>query len=399
MIYDKHEIIRLKQEGKSWAEIGEYFGVKAEAVRTYVRKQDWYHEIKNENPNKIEGMAYSRNERGEYSIDNEFIFDEQKLFTDEDLLKMNNLDPEIFELLRVRRGRWSATIKDGQRKWNFQSRIDARPIIHDGVDYEKIIKRLTDKLNPRPQTPYMPLKSDKYLVIPLFDLHIGNNSIKHYKDSIGKIFNILDKSYKEVCIISGGDILHCDNHNGTTSSGTVIDKVDMTQAWEDAFDIFDMIMDKALKSADKVNVLYVPGNHDEMTGQTIFKALEKVYSKEKRVSIDSRQHVFKAQLLGSNFIAAAHGDKSKKAKYPMIYATTFPSLWGADGVRTREAFVGHLHHEKQGGGADMDGLYIRQAPTRAKTDKWHLDNGFTGAHKRINIVEYDEYEPSAVYYV
>ena len=170
----------------------------------------------------------------------------------------------------------------------------------------------------------------------------------------------------------------------------------MTQAWEDAFDLFDMVIDKSLDCAEKVNLMYIPGNHDEMTGQTVFKALEKVYRNEDRLSIDSRQKTFKASLLGHNFIGAAHGDKSKKAKYPMIYATSFSDLWGMDGVKTREAFVGHLHHDLVG---DLDGLYIRQAPTRSKTDQYHEDNGFAGAHKRIILVEYDEYEPKTLYYI
>lgn len=397
MTYDKETIIRMRQEGYSWRQLDEHFGVNPDAVRGWVRNQEWYKDIKSSNPHVAEeGMAFRRNEQGEYSIDNEFTFDNQQLFSDDDLLRMNNLDPLQFDLLRVRRGKWSVTIKDGQRKWNFQSRIDAAPKNKKELDIDELSERLTFKLEPRQPKPYTPVKSDTYLVIPNFDMHFGNNTLEDYDESLGKTLKILMNEYKEVLIIAGGDQIHNDNHRGTTSSGTVIDKVDMTQAWEDAFDFLDIIIDKALDCAETVRVMYVPGNHDEMTGQTLFKALEKVYRNEDRLQIDSEHRMFKATLLGHNFIGASHGDKSNKNKYPMIYATSFSQLWGMEGVQTREVFVGHLHYEST---IDKDGLLIRQAPTRNKADQYHLDNGFAGAHKRFSVVEYDEYEPIAVYYV
>lgn len=312
------------------------------------------------------------------------------------ILEAHGFDPCEWEVTSARSSQWNHQNKEHGTSTMYASKVTVKPKANKEADYNDIAERLTSKIQPRQPKPYTLNTSEKYLTIPLYDLHFGNNTLEDYDESLGKILNIIDTEYKEILIIAGGDQLHNDNHRGTTSSGTVIDKVDMTQAWEDAFDFLDIIIDKALDSAETVSVMYVPGNHDEMTGQTLFKALEKVYRDEERLTIDSRQKMFKATLLGHNFIGASHGDKANKNKFPMLFATSFSQLWGKESVITREVFVGHLHHELV---IDKDGLLIRQVPTRNKADQWHEDNGFNSAHKRFSVVAYDEYEPVAVYYV
>lgn len=313
------------------------------------------------------------------------------------ILEAHGFDHTEWEVVSAKSSQWNHQNKEHGTSTMYSSKVTVKPKKDTNeVDYNYIAKQIADKVVAREPKEYIPVYSDKYLTIPLFDLHFGNNTLEDYDESLGKILSIMNNEYKEILIISGGDQLHNDSHRGMTSSGTVIDKVDMTQAWEDAFDMLDMIIDKALDCAETVRVLYVPGNHDEYSGQTLLKALEKVYRAEDRLTIDSEHKMFKATLLGHNFIGASHGDKSNKGKYPMLLAITFSQLWGKEAVRTRELYVGHLHHELV---IDKDGLLIRQAPTRNKADQWHEDNGFTTAHKRFSVVEYDEYEPTAVYYV
>ena len=328
----------------------------------------------------------------EYS---ELIISKDALQTRESLLQAHGYNPDEFELTSGVDNYWDMPNTEKGIITLYQSKITVKPkrII---TDWTKLNERLISKVKPRTPKPHTPNTSEKYLTIPLYDMHFGNNTLEDYDESLGKILNIIDTEYKEILIISGGDQIHNDNHRGMTARGTVIDKVDMTQAWEDAFDMLDIIIDKALDCAECVSVLYVPGNHDEFAGQTLFKALEKVYRDEDRLHIDSRQKMFKATLLGHNFIGASHGDKANKNKFPMLFATSFSQLWGKESVITREVFVGHLHYESV---IDKDGLLIRQAPTRNKADQWHEDNGFTTSHKRFSVVAYDEYEPTAVYYV
>ena len=188
------------------------------------------------------------------------------------LLEAFGFDHTEWKLVKAKIGEWNQHNKqDGTLVLRSCSLI-VEPLEVKEIDYEEIGRRIADKAKARKAKHIPVIGSDQYLVIPIFDMHFGNNTLEDYDESLGKILSIIDTEYKEILIISGGDQIHNDNHRGTTARGTVIDKVDMTQAWEDAFDFLDIIIDKALDCAECVNVMYVPGNHDEFAGQTLFKA-------------------------------------------------------------------------------------------------------------------------------
>lgn len=382
----------MKQNNKTWFEIGEVFGTDGENVRVWAKKQDWFHLIREEE--KITNKNSFKEE-----IDFDGIKGTKTVTTLVELFDEADKTPEkVMEMLGYRLGVWdmqrmNLTKYGKEDSPMYAARLEMKPD-KIGIDWEALGDRLTNRVTPKQPKPSQNVDRERYLVIPLFDLHFDGKA--EYDKTLGKIFEQLEHEYKKVLIISGGDILHTDNYQSTTASGTQLDTTDMNQAWEDAFDFFDLVIDKSLDCAEEVEVLYVPGNHDTTVGQTLFKALTRLYQKEDRLTIDDRQEMFKATLLGHNFIGATHGVKRNKKDYPMLFATQFSQLWGTEGVQTRETFVGHLHHEWT---ADMNGLVIRQMPTRNETDQWHKDNGFVGSHKRFQLVEYSEYETEMIRYV
>lgn len=311
------------------------------------------------------------------------------------LLEAHGFDIHEFILTGAKSSQWTHSNKEYGSSVSYASKITVKPVADNAIDWNAIADNLMNKITPRKPIE-IASSSIGYLVIPLFDLHFGNNVFADYQESLNKIHATIAKGYEKVLIISGGDLIHTDGHRGMTSSGTVVGNIDLNKAWDNAFDYIDSIINQAAKYSNEVEVTYVPGNHDENVGGTVIKALERTYKLNNRVSIDSEHKMFKATLLGHNFIGATHGDKSSRKKYPMLFATNYSQLWGKDKVVTREAFTGHLHFEQT---LDMDGLLIRQAPTRNKTDQWHTDNGFNSAHKRFMLVQYNEYEPTAVYYI
>ena len=382
----------MRKADNTWDEIGAVFGTSGENVRAWAKKQDWFDEIREEhkvtNKNSFKEEVDINYKTGEQTVRKLVkIFDE----TDK--------SPEkVMEMLGYKQGVWELTNFNLTKYGKEDSPMYAAKVMLKpdkiGIDWQALGESLADKVTPKqPKQPH-DAHRERYLVIPLYDLHF--NGTNEYDETLGRVFEQLEQEYKKVLIISGGDILHTDNYQSTTASGTQLETTDMNQAWEDAFDFFDLIMDKALDCAEEVEVVYVPGNHDTTVGQTLFKALTKLYQKEDRITIDDAQEMFKATLLGHNFIGATHGVKRNKKDYPMIFATQFSQLWGAEGVQTRETFTGHLHYEWT---VDMNGLVIRQMPTRNETDQWHKDNGFVGSHKRFMLVEYSEYETEMIRYV
>ena len=382
----------MRKAGNTWDEIGAVFGTSGENVRAWAKKQDWFDEIREEH--KVTNRNAFKSE-----LDIDYKTGERTVHQLVEIFDEADKTPErVMEMLGYKQGVWELTNFNLTKYGKEDSPMYAAKVMLKpdkiGIDWEALGDKLADRLTPKQPKAPQNAHRERYLVIPLYDLHF--NGTNEYDETLGKIFEQLEYEYKKVLIISGGDILHTDNYQSTTASGTQLETTDINQAWEDAFDFFDLIMDKSLDCAEEIEVIYVPGNHDTTVGQTLFKALTKLYQREDRITIDDAQEMFKATLLGHNFIGATHGVKRNKKDYPMIFATQFSQLWGAEGVRTRETFVGHLHHEWT---VDMNGLVIRQMPTRNETDQWHKDNGFVGSHKRFMLVEYSEYETEMIRYV
>src|SRR5699024_1633244 len=92
----------------------------------------------------------------------------------------------------------------------------------------------------------------------------------------------------------------------------------------------------------------------------------------------------KVHMLGSNFVGATHGDKKRLQNLAENFATEFPQQWSV--AKSRTVMTGHLHHERV---IEKGGIILRQLGTRVPTDRYHDENGYTTAHKRFQIHEYD----------
>lgn len=276
--------------------------------------------------------------------------------------------------------------------------------IEDGIYDVKLViipkpeelntKSIVEALNniKKVKAPEVIKTSEKNLVIPLFDLHFGNSTLEDYRESLEKIKFHIQTGYKKIVLLAGGDILNEDNYNGQTSSGTLIGKTDMTNAWLDCFNFFREILFFASEYSEKVELVYVPGNHDSFSGHTVLLALQQVYP---FIHFDLEQEVYKAFLLDEVFIGLTHGHRSRVKNYPMIMATLFPKLWGEANIR--ECFTGHLHNEWSS--KDDSGIMIRQMPSRNKLDDWHKEMGFVSSHKRFILAEYSSKEINSLHFV
>jgi len=139
-----------------------------------------------------------------------------------------------------------------------------------------------------------------------------------------------------------------------------------------------------------VKVVYSKGNHDEIMSYCFVKALKLKFP---NVEFDDRVVERKVHVFGKNFIGITHGDKARKNLHN-IFPVEFPQEWA--NATNREIHIGHLHTEDA---KDYFGMIVRTLSTRNKTDKWHTDHGFIGAHKRFMLFEYSEENLESIYYV
>src|SRR5699024_6547155 len=206
-----------------------------------------------------------------------------------------------------------------------------------------------------------------------------------------KIFDMLNKQYKEVAIIFGQDMFHNDDFHARTTKGTPIEQVDMVKAWEDCIGFFVPLIHKALEKSSKVNIIYSKGNHSETMEWAFMQYLKAIFP---QCSFNDSLKERKAFLLGQNLIGTTHGDKKNDNRIAENFATEFPIEWSQSTTRT--VFTGHLHHERV---IDAGGVLIRRMPTKNKIDTYHDDRGYTTAHSRFQVHEFNETEQTGLFYL
>lgn len=306
------------------------------------------------------------------------------------LLRAHGYDAEVWELISARNNIWNSYSKQDGIMTMYSSKISVRP-----KSSTFSLDRLLEAINELPELTVhrvpVALDDKRMLEIPLFDAHFGISTYDYYKPTQEKILQkIQSRDWEEVLFVVGQDMLHNDNFRGQTANGTQIEVVDMVKAWMDATKFYFPLIEEALLKSNRVKIIFSKGNHDESMTWTFVQLLKERY---KQVTVDDSFVERKAHVFGNCFIGLTHGDKARKNLHN-IFPREFPMLWAQ--ATTHELHTGHFHVEDA---KDVFGMMVRTLATRNKTDQWHKDSGFVGAHKRFMLFEYDEQELKSIHYV
>ncbi|WMT42836.1 hypothetical protein RE628_11415 [Paenibacillus sp. D2_2] len=306
------------------------------------------------------------------------------------LLRAHGYDPEMWELTATTWSEWGQHNRQDGTVTLYASKITIKPK-QIGSNLDGLIKAI-ENIDPILFTYEQVETEDKRMLeIPIFDSHFGISDYEYYKQTQQKIIERLSsRHWERVLFILGQDMLHNDGFRGTTTSGTIIEQVDTAKAWEEARKFFEPLIELALSQYSVVDIIYSPGNHDEALGWAFVQMIKARYP---QLNIDDRMEQRKAYVYGDNFIGITHGDKGRKDLHN-IFPIEFPQEWA--GAKSREIHTGHLHVEET---KDVFGMAVRTLATRNRTDKWHRDNGYVGAHKRFMLFEYSEKELESIHYV
>lgn len=259
--------------------------------------------------------------------------------------------------------------------------------------YLELIENIK-KLPKIEQNTLQRLKTEQIMLeIPLYDMHWGVCDLNCYTETLMEVLKIIEiQTYEEINIIIGSDLFHNDDFRGRTSKGTDIEKVDMVKAWNDARAFYYMIIDKAIIQGKKVKITYCRGNHDESMSWAFVQMIKAQYDLEVDDNLKDRKLI----TYGKNFIGITHGDKvrGKPINLRSIYTIEYPIQFANSKIR--EIHAGHLRHEKE---EDVYGVMCRSLASGNKTDDWHYDNGFVGAHKRFVLFEWSKEALKSIHYV
>lgn len=390
---EEHErLIELKEKGYSYQEIANMLTVQFnqeftfDAVRNRLRRTN----------EKKEDIPHNYKETVEILHDGSHKSDKLLRMSSEQakdvnyLLKAHGFDKDSWELVTAKNNIWNVYSKEDKVQTLYSSKITVKPKTNNFS-----LEQLTEVIKQIPSITYKvehtPLEDKRLLEIPIYDPHFPISDLEHYRPTLGDIQSLLlSKRWEEVLFVVGQDLFHNDNFKGTTANGTVIDKVDMSKAWMDAYKFYSFLIEIAIWQSNHVKIIYSKGNHDESMSWAFVQVLKERFP---QVSVDDEIKERKAHTYGNIFIGITHGDKARK-RLENLFPVEFPLEWAK--AKTREVHIGHIHTEDA---KDVYGMMIRTLATRNKTDQWHKDNGFVGAHKRFMLFEYNEDELKHIHYV
>jgi len=245
-----------------------------------------------------------------------------------------------------------------------------------------------------PKIKYPSYKEGMMYEIAFPDLHFGrltwgeesgdDYDIKIAAETLHKVVDdLLGRVQREpverILLPLGNDFFNVDNKSDTTAHGTPQQEdTRWKKTYKKGRELLVDVIDKCSQVAP-VDVLVIPGNHDEQKTFYVGDSLECWYHASKDVVVDNGPKDRKYYLFGENLIGFAHGYWEKLNKLTSVMPLEEPELWAKSKIR--EFHTGDKHHKQ-----DLvhitdegTGMVIRVLRSLAGTDVWSYDNAYVGA--------------------
>ena len=166
------ELIKCLRQGNTpWAKIDELLDLPPDGARSKARSQDWYKQIVQRNPHDKAEDVDKKNYREDGSISS-FIrtrLNDKQTFSKEELLGLHGLDPKEFKIKTITSNEWSMTNGEGEKHYNFQSKILAEPLSSKDITFDQIAE-LLNKLEPKKIELQMDELPKEYLFVGLSEI-------------------------------------------------------------------------------------------------------------------------------------------------------------------------------------------------------------------------------------
>jgi hypothetical protein len=247
-----------------------------------------------------------------------------------------------------------------------------------------------------PKIKYAPSKGKMLYEIAMPDIHFGRLT---WHEESGQDFDIKIAEYivretlsqllqysknfeiGRILFPLGNDFFNANSKLNTTVKGTAQQE---DTRWQKTFragrrlaiEMIDSCMEIA-----PVDVLLIPGNHDEERVFYLGDALECWYHNNKNVRIDNDAVSRKYYTFGKVLLGFTHGDAETTKKLPSLMQFEVPKLWGDSTYR--EWHTGDKHH-KTDFVLEVDeqvGIVIRILRSLAPADAWTFAHGFVGSQR------------------
>jgi hypothetical protein len=233
-----------------------------------------------------------------------------------------------------------------------------------------------------------PSKSGNMLEIAIVDQHFGklawsgDTGHENYDTKIAvevywRAFNALlartaHLKFDRVLFLVGNDCMNTDDLEGRTTAGTY---VTTDGRYHKTFEIVRNLKIESVQRLRKiapVDVVGMPGNHDEKASYHLTDSLAMYFHDCPDVTVDNRPLPRKYVRWGKTLIGFTHGHRGKKNDLPLVMATEVPEWFGA--AQAREFHCAHLHKKFVD---EFHGVRVRVLSALTGTDSWHSNQGLT----------------------
>lgn len=335
-----------------------------------------------------------------------------------ELVALDESELKDYTVTEFERNKWDVHMRDENKKvvrrtnWQVKAKYklrnmqDAAQRILD--DMTARVEAIIDRLPPEyVDMGHRPKLSTTLLEIGLFDLHLGNLS---WHEETGENWNmeIAEEVFKtaisdllkraravrridRILFPIGNDFFHADSKEAKTTAGT---QMDLDTRWAKLIDtglaMHQWAIDQMRRIAP-VDVIVVPGNHDEHTMWMMGKWLGMLYRNMPMVHIHNEPKLRKYYRWGKTLLGFTHGAHEQVNNLPLIMAKEAKQDWAR--ADFHEMHLGHVHHRKGmrflAQYEDHDGVLVRILPTLTATDDWHYKEGHVGATRAAEAYVYD----------
>lgn len=326
------------------------------------------------------------------------------------IMRRMGFDPLLWEVItcNVVSGSWDVTIKneayEGVKYTNqkYSIKLTVKPL-GGNLTFPQVLSAFKE-LQPAKviEYDYEPIVTGKGLLfeLPIMDFHLGKLAwsgetgdddydlkvaAKLWKKTVD---DLIDKAcsfgeIEKILFPVGQDYFHFDTPTVTTTAGT---QLDSDTRWQKMFSKGVELLVWAVEQLRKiapVEVLWIPGNHDQMLSYAATVGLAQRYAETKSVKVDLSATPRKYRLFGNSLIGYSHGEKEGK-RLEGLMQVEVPELWG-DSI-FREFHMGHLHTEST---VTKNGIVFRRISAITAPDAWHVENGFIGSVRQAQAFMWD----------
>ena len=155
----------------------------------------------------------------------------------------------------------------------------------------------------------------------------------------------------------------------------------MSRVLELGWHALERCIDKGLEHHEVVQLVCVPGNHDEFIALATQNHFKSMYRNEPRCYVHPEPTTRKYLQYGNVMIGTVHGHQTKDNDLPGIMATEQPKMWGD--TKYRYFFRGHHHHDRR---IEYNGCIVEQVRTISAKDAYAYQHGYLSGRDMKAIV-------------